>query len=91
MAATGSGSVVVFLSTSRGYPVASQVELKQEAETRFEIAAEQAVPGVSTAGSLSVPPRWRPHPLRRAAELLIEEYRESPGLGGSGASIACSG
>src|SRR4249919_1510869 len=39
---------VVFLSTSRVYPVAPQVELNlEEAETRFEIAAEQAVPGIS--------------------------------------------
>ena len=36
------GAFVVFLSTSRVYPVAPQVELTlEEAETRFEIAAEQ--------------------------------------------------
>ena len=40
------GAFMVFLSTSRVYPVAPQVELNlEEAETRFEIAAEQAVPG----------------------------------------------
>ena len=61
------GAFVVFLSTSRVYPVAPQVELKlEEAETRFEIAAEQAVPGVSPGRDLGgVPAGGRPHPLRR--------------------------
>ena len=45
------GAFFVFLSTSRVYPVAPQVELElEEAETRFEIAAEQETPGVSPAG-----------------------------------------
>ena len=48
------GAFLVFLSTSRVYPVAPQVELAlEEAETRFELADEQAVPGASTAGSPS--------------------------------------
>ena len=48
------GAFVVFLSTSRVYPVAPQVELKlEEAPTRFEIAAEQAVPGSRRPGSPS--------------------------------------
>ena len=61
------GAFVVFLSTSRVYPVAPQVELAlEEAETRFELAAEQAVPGVSPAGiSEEFPLDGRPHPLRR--------------------------
>ena len=47
------GAFFVFLSTSRVYPVAPQVELDlEEAETRFELAAEQAVPGVSPGGHL---------------------------------------
>src|SRR5215218_8464815 len=42
---------VVFLSTSRVYPVAPQVELNlAEGAARFEIAAEQSVPGISPAG-----------------------------------------
>src|SRR5882757_7766617 len=45
------GAYFVFLSTSRVYPVQPQVELAlEEAETRFELAAEQAVPGISPAG-----------------------------------------
>ncbi len=39
------GALVVFLSTSRVYPVAPQVSLAlEEAETRFELAAEQPFP-----------------------------------------------
>src|SRR5689334_17140078 len=45
------GAFVVFLSTSRVYPVEPQVGLKlEEAETRFELAAEQEFAGVSPAG-----------------------------------------
>ncbi len=76
---------VVFLSTSRVYPVAPQVELKlDEAETRFEIAAEQAVPGVSPAGISEQFPLEGSRTLygatKLAAELLIEEYRAALGV-----------
>ena len=41
---------VVFLSTSRVYPVRRLLEVRlEEAETRFEIAPEQELPGVSSA------------------------------------------
>ena len=74
------GAFVVFLSTSRVYPVQPQVELAlDEAETRFEIAAEQAVPGVSPAGISERFPLDGARTLygatKLAAELLIEEYR----------------
>jgi CDP-paratose 2-epimerase len=76
---------VVFLSTSRVYPVAPQVELKlEEAETRFEIAAEQAVPGISPAGLSEQFPLEGARTLygatKLAAEMLIEEYREALGV-----------
>lgn len=79
------GAFLVFLSTSRVYPVAPQVELAlEEGETRFEIAAEQAVPGVSPAGiSESFPldgARTLYGATKLAAELLIEEYREGLGV-----------
>jgi CDP-paratose 2-epimerase len=79
------GAFVVFLSTSRVYPVQPQVELKlEEAETRFEIAAEQDVPGVSPAGISEEFPLEGPRTLygatKLAAELLIEEYRASLGV-----------
>ena len=71
---------VVFLSTSRVYPVQPQVDLKlEEAETRFEIAAGQEVPGVSPAGISEEFPLEGARTLygatKLAAELLIEEYR----------------
>jgi CDP-paratose 2-epimerase len=79
------GAFVVFLSTSRVYPVAPQVELAlEEAPTRFEIAAEQAVPGVSPAGISERFPLDGPRTLygatKLAAELLIEEYRAGLGV-----------
>lgn len=79
------GAFVVFLSTSRVYPVAPQVELAlEEAETRFEIAAEQALPGVSPAGISEEFPLEGARTLygatKLAAELLIEEYRAGLGV-----------
>src|ERR1700709_2467267 len=79
------GAFVVFLSTSRVYPVAPQVELElEEAETRFEIAAEQAVPGISPAGLSGESPLEGARTLygatKLAAELLIEEYRAGLGV-----------
>jgi CDP-paratose 2-epimerase len=75
----------VFLSTSRVYPVEPQVDLKlDEAETRFELAAEQAVRGVSPAGISEDFPLEGARTLygatKLAAELLVEEYRSSLGV-----------
>jgi CDP-paratose 2-epimerase len=75
----------VFLSTSRVYPVAPQVDLKlDEAETRFELAAEQDVRGVSPAGISEDFPLEGARTLygatKLAAELLVEEYRASLGV-----------
>ena len=74
------GAFVVFLSTSRVYPVEPQVDLRlEEAETRFEIAGVQDVPGVSPAGIAEDFPLEGARTLygatKLAAELLIEEYR----------------
>ena len=79
------GAFFVFLSTSRVYPVAPQVDLKlDEAPTRFEIAAEQDVPGVSPAGISERFPLDGARTLygatKLAAELLIEEYRAGLGV-----------
>ncbi len=75
----------VFLSTSRVYPVAPQVELRlEEAATRFELAAEQDVPGVGPAGISERFPLDGARTLygatKLAAELLIEEYRAALGV-----------
>jgi CDP-paratose 2-epimerase len=75
----------VFLSTSRVYPVAPQVDLAlEETETRFELAAEQAVRGVSPAGISEEFPLEGARTLygatKLAGELLIEEYRAALGV-----------
>ncbi len=79
------GAFVVFLSTSRVYPVAPQLSLDLvEAPTRFELADEQPVPGVSAAGISERFPLEGARTLygatKLAAELLIEEYREGQGV-----------
>jgi len=77
---------VVFLSTSRVYPVAPQLELRlEEAKTRFELAAEQPVPGAGPAGISEDFPMTGARTLYGATKLcgehLIEEYADAFGLG----------
>jgi CDP-paratose 2-epimerase len=79
------GAFFLFLSTSRVYPVAPQVELNlEEVETRFELAAEQKVRGVGPAGISEDFPLEGARTLygatKLAAELLVEEYRGSLGV-----------
>ncbi len=79
------GAFMLFLSTSRVYPVAPQLELAlEETETRFELAAEQPVAGASPAGISEDFPLGGARTLygttKLAAELLIEEYRAAFGL-----------
>jgi CDP-paratose 2-epimerase len=76
---------VVFLSTSRVYPVRALRALSLcEAATRFELAAEQALPGASTQGIAEDFPMDGARTLygasKLAAELLIAEYAEGFGL-----------
>jgi CDP-paratose 2-epimerase len=79
------GAQLLFLSTSRVYPIRAQSELHyDEAETRFEIAPEQAVPGAGPAGISEDFPLEGARTLygatKLAAELLIEEYADGFGL-----------
>lgn len=79
------GAAVVFLSTSRVYPIKTLNAIRvDETETRFEIAAEQAVPGVTTAGINEEFPLAGPRSIygatKLASELLVDEYREAFGL-----------
>lgn len=79
------GAFLVFLSTSRVYPVAPQLALAlEETETRFELAAKQPVAGASAAGISEDFPLGGARTLygttKLAAELLIEEYRAAFGL-----------
>jgi CDP-paratose 2-epimerase len=76
---------VVFLSTSRVYPVAALEALSyREGDTRFELTDEQAVPGASADGIAETFPLNGARTLygasKLSAELLIAEYAESFGL-----------
>jgi CDP-paratose 2-epimerase len=73
------GARVVFLSTSRVYPVAPQEALAyREADTRFELLDEQDVPGASAAGISEGFPLMGRRTMygasKLAAELLLAEY-----------------
>jgi CDP-paratose 2-epimerase len=79
------GARVVFLSTSRVYPVAALDGLAYaEGETRFELEAEQPSRGASAEGIAEDFPLDGARTLygatKLAAELLIAEYVESFGL-----------
>jgi CDP-paratose 2-epimerase len=76
---------LVFLSTSRVYPVAPQLSLElEEAETRFELAEAQPVAGAGPAGISEEFPMGGARTLygatKLSAELLIEEYADAFGL-----------
>ena len=73
------GAQVIFLSTSRVYPVAAIEELAYtEAETRYELADEQPVPGASAEGLSERFPldgsRTMYGASKLAGELLLAEY-----------------
>jgi CDP-paratose 2-epimerase len=79
------GAYLVFLSTSRVYPVAALNEVEySENETRFELEPAQELPGVSEAGISEAFPLDGARTLygtsKLAAELLIAEYAESFGV-----------
>jgi CDP-paratose 2-epimerase len=83
--ARAEGAFLVFLSTSRVYPVAPQLELTlEEAETRFELAESQPVAGSGSAGISEGFPMAGARTLygatKLSAELLIEEYADAFGL-----------
>jgi CDP-paratose 2-epimerase len=77
---------VVFLSTSRVYPVEEQRSLAlEEASTRFEIAAEQGIPGVSPKGisedfPMGIGQRSLYGATKLAAELVLAEYQSGLGV-----------
>lgn len=71
---------LVFLSTSRVYPVAPLETLAlEETDSRFELLAQQPIVGVSSAGISEEMPLAGARTLygatKLSAELLIEEYR----------------
>jgi len=79
------GAQVVFLSTSRVYPVAAlNAVALEETHTRFELAQAQSLAGVSSAGIAEDFPLEGARTLygttKLSAELLIAEYRDAFGL-----------
>jgi CDP-paratose 2-epimerase len=80
-----SNAYVLFLSTSRVYPVAGLEALAlEETDTRFELSDGQPAAGASAAGISEQFPLAGARTLygstKLAAELLIEEYRAAYGL-----------
>jgi CDP-paratose 2-epimerase len=76
---------IIFLSTSRVYPFKMLDDvLFEEAPTRFKIAENQVLPGVSQKGLSTGFPMQGPRSLygatKLASELLITEYVEFMGL-----------
>jgi CDP-paratose 2-epimerase len=79
------GADVVFLSTSRVYPVGALEAIAWvEDERRFAIAPQQTLPGVGPAGIGEDFPLAGPRSLygatKLACELLLEEYADMYGL-----------
>ena len=79
------GAAVVFLSTSRVYPVAPLNRIAvTETATRFEIAAAQEIGGVSAEGISEAFPLEGARSLygasKLASELLLHEYADMFGL-----------
>lgn len=80
-----SGLDVIFMSTSRIYPLQSLREINlNETATRFEAAPEQALPGITRAGISETFPMEGTRSLygatKYAAELFINEYSDMYGL-----------
>jgi CDP-paratose 2-epimerase len=76
---------LVFLSTSRVYPLAALRALTlHETETRFELSAQQPLPGASRHGVAESFPMEGARTLygasKLSAELLVAEYAQSFGL-----------
>lgn len=78
-------AAVVFLSTSRVYPIAALNAIAvDEGPTRFEIAPTQTLPGITPAGLSEDFPLAGSRSIygatKLASELLIAEYRDAFGL-----------
>lgn len=78
---------VIFLSTSRVYPIKELNELVlNETKTRFTLSSKQPFPGVSSQGISEDFPLGKTRSMygatKLASELLLQEYIESYGIRG---------
>ena len=76
---------LIFLSTSRVYPIAALSELRlAESESRFVLSSQQTIAGASSDGVSEAFPLHGARTIygatKLAAELLIEEYRAAYGI-----------
>ena len=79
------GADVVFLSTSRVYPIATLNAVSvEESDTRFELSAKQPLPGVSARGIAEDFPLEGPRSLygatKLSSELIAQEYSNMYGI-----------
>jgi CDP-paratose 2-epimerase len=79
------GADFIFLSTSRVYPIATLNDVEtEETATRFTLASDQTLPGVSATGINEAFPLEGPRSLYGAtklcSELLMQEYGVMYGL-----------
>jgi CDP-paratose 2-epimerase len=78
---------VIFLSTSRVYPIKKLNELKYtKTDSRFDITDKQSIPGVSSKGISEEFPLDDPRSLygttKLCSELLLQEYIDTYGVNG---------
>ena len=79
------GANLIFLSTSRVYPIHALGGLHyEENESRFVLADEQPYPGASARGIAENFPLWGARSLygatKLASEMFVEEYRAAYGI-----------
>jgi len=79
------GAAMIFLSTSRIYPLKPLVECDiRETETRFELTDNQKTPGLSSKGVAETLPLDGPRSLyggtKLAAEIILREYNDAFGI-----------
>ena len=77
----------IFLSTSRVYSIAPLKEIALvEAKTRFELAGEQTITGLSALGIAETFPTHRPRSLygasKLSSEFIFQEYMDTYGMKG---------
>lgn len=83
--AARTGAKFIFLSTSRVYPISYLEDINYtEGATRFDLSAQQSLPGISERGIAESFPLDKARSVygttKLASELLLEEFREFFGV-----------